>query len=583
VAAAAAATSELRPRPAIAAVAAAAGGLGGYLLWRAWLGRGKPTDRAIRAIDAVHAKQPLLSEGALSEQEYCQQVEQWVFRLRGGQDFVPQALQIAARAQHFERHVIPRSSYPEGRQGYLAWRAAVKRRQQKRLEAVLRSAGLEAEVVARASKLAGKDLPLAADPDMQTLEDATCLAFLEHEMTDFGKGKDDAKLVDILQKTWKKMSRPAHLLSLKLEYNPRSLGCLVEAIAAAEGLEATEAPMVAPRLPPATVALIHKSWEQVPKDSFGEQFLQRCYEEDPELKQVFAYPVACASNITKAVQMLLDQLEMELVPRLERMVHGAAALSFKFGCLRMSHMATIKRALVRTVVAAAPPGEKRDANRAWEAFFYSLAAVAAPYLVLADNLTDFAAATAAALPTPGGGPHAGAVAAHGVALMEMCLGITALSQNGVAAPDEICAKLREARGWLVSSVRDDVNAYCGLLSSVYGRGIGGREPAAGDASAASAAEAEHRRWLRRAIEVPLRIAEVSTGAAKACLTYKRQIKHSLHGDWIAGVKLLRTAVEISRKNVSINLQEGGRVSTDVDTRLARLCDTDPPWEDLCDL
>lgn len=578
-AAAVVAASELRPRGVAVATAAAAGGLGGFLLWQVWPGRRDPLASAFRIIDAAHAKQPRRPEDALSEQDYCIEVEQWVFKLSGGQEFVSPALRLAARSQHLERHAIPRSKFPEGRQGYLNWRAAVKRRQKERLMAMLSFTGVDRSVVERASRLIGKDVPLAEDPEMQTLEDATCLTFLSHELDSFQKNKDDAKLVDIFQKTWKKMSPKAHAFAAGLEYTPRLLGCLLEAIAMATGLEANNQPMVAPRLPSATVDWLRKSWENVPQDAFGNDFFERLYAEDPSLREVFAYDVARGSNATKAVQMMLDQLEFELVPRLERMVHAIAALSRKYGKLRMAHMAPIKRALVRTVVAAAPTSkEKSTTNRAWEAFFYSMAAVAAPYLVLADNLSELADATAATLPTPGGGPQAGAIAAQGIALLEMSLGITALSQGSNPVPEEVATKLNEARGWLLSSVRDDVNAYCGLLSSVYGRGLAGRE-----SPDETASEAEYKRWLRRATEVPLRVAEVSTGAAIACLPCKRSIKYSLKGDWIAGVKLLRTAVEISTKNVAINLQDGGRVAMDIDTRLSRLRDTEPPWEDLCDI
>ncbi|CAE8629519.1 unnamed protein product [Polarella glacialis] len=259
-----------------------------------------------------------------------------------------------------------------------------------------------------------------------------------------------------------------------------------------------------------------------------------------------------------------------------------AATANRFGTLRLSHMAAIKRALVHTVTSYAPtPKVKKETNRAWEALFYAVAAVAAPHLVMADNLEEFAASTASPLPTPGGGPHAAAIAAHGAALLEMSLNITALSHGGSAAPDEVLAKLREARAWLIDCVRDDVNAYCGLLSSVYGR----INPEEQEAAVPSPEEAERRRWLRRAAEVPLRVAELAMGTAIACLGCKRLIRPSLKGDWIAGAKLLCTAYEISNKNVQINLRDLGtnKGANDLEKRFAQLRDTEPPWEDLVDL
>jgi len=537
-------------------------------------------------VDVVHAKQPRLREDALDERDYCLEVERWVCQLRGGLELVSPALRLAARAQHFERRALPRDSYPMGREGYLQWRAAAKRRQGERLVELLSSTGLEESVLARTSRLVAKALPLDKDADMQTLEDAACLVFLSHELELFQSDKDDQKLTDILRKTWAKMSRPAQGLALGLEYSPRNLGCLVEAIASQEGLEVTKQPMVAPRLPAATVVALRESWAQVPKEKFGQDFFERLYAEDEELKTVFDYPVTRPENMWKVVQRFVDLLDIELVPRLESMAHAVAALSRYFGRLRMSHMAPIKRALVHTVKAYMPVKEKKLNTLAWEAFFYSLAAVAAPYLVMNDNLEEFAAATAASLPTPGGGPHAGAIAAHGAALLEMSLGITKLSQGASQSPEEVVGKLHEARGWLLNSVRDDVNAYCGLLSSVYARS--GRvtevaEAGAESSKGVSAEEAERRRWLRRATEVPLRVAEVSVGAAIACLDSRSTVKRSLKGDWIAGVKLLRCAWEISMKNVAINIVDLDKGAGDLDARLMRMRETPLPWEDLCDI
>jgi len=47
-------------------------------------------------------------------------------------------------------------------------------------------------------------------------EDAICLVFLENEFVDFlGKHEED-KIIEILQKTWKKMSRQGHQAALEL-------------------------------------------------------------------------------------------------------------------------------------------------------------------------------------------------------------------------------------------------------------------------------------------------------------------------------------------------------------------------------
>merc|ERR1719221_436564 len=178
-----------------------------------------------------------------------------------------------------------------------------------------------------------------------------------------------------------------------------------------EGLEVTKQPMVAPRLPACTVTTLRQSWARVPQEKFGNDFFLQLYAEDKELQTVFDFHVARPENMRKVVQRLLDLLDTESVPRLESVVHAVAALSRRFGRLRMAHMAPIKRALVNTVKSYAPAKEKKLTILAWESFFYCVAAVAAPHLAMKENIEEFSVATAASLPTPGGGPHAGALAA----------------------------------------------------------------------------------------------------------------------------------------------------------------------------
>ena len=67
------------------------------------------------------------------------------------------------------------------------------------------------------------------------LDDDNAKAFLETELDHFAATgisgpKDDAKMIDILFKTWRKMSRHAHVMALGIRtFSPRMLGCLVEA------------------------------------------------------------------------------------------------------------------------------------------------------------------------------------------------------------------------------------------------------------------------------------------------------------------------------------------------------------------
>jgi tRNAThr (cytosine32-N3)-methyltransferase len=129
-------------------------------------------------------------------------VEHWVEALVAEPSI---ALRLAARAQHLERWAIPRSEYPEGRGGYLRWRSAVHARQGERVRQILADAGADAGLTERVAGLVAKRMP-PADPEAQALEDAACLVFLETQLEDFSRKHARDKVVDVVRKTWRKMS-----------------------------------------------------------------------------------------------------------------------------------------------------------------------------------------------------------------------------------------------------------------------------------------------------------------------------------------------------------------------------------------
>ncbi len=55
---------------------------------------------------------------------------------------------------------------------------------------------------------------LRRDPETQTLEDVICLVFVLYYLDDFARKHDEAKLIDIIQKTWAKMSDAGHQAAL---------------------------------------------------------------------------------------------------------------------------------------------------------------------------------------------------------------------------------------------------------------------------------------------------------------------------------------------------------------------------------
>lgn len=179
-------------------------------------------DRAMAALDALHAEDPERLAGEPAELVYARRMSEALARLVGDPS---EALCLAVRAQHLCRWRLPRSSYPEGKAGYHAWRREEARRHAELAAATLREAGYDEEAVARVSALVQKK-DLARDPEAQALEDAACLVFVEHYAADFARGRDEAHLVDIVAKTWRKMSPRARELALELPL-PEAVRALV--------------------------------------------------------------------------------------------------------------------------------------------------------------------------------------------------------------------------------------------------------------------------------------------------------------------------------------------------------------------
>jgi tRNAThr (cytosine32-N3)-methyltransferase len=187
-------------------------------------------------IDAAHAADPKLApDGRPAELVYGERVEAWVTRL------VPDArpiLRLAARCQHLERWRVPRHTFPEGKAGYLKWRQSLYQKQAERARELLLAAGVAEAEAAEAATWISKTA-LKTNAGSQALEDAACLVFLENEIHDFASQHADyprEKFVEILRKTWRKMSPAAQAAALTLDLPP-AIGALVR-----EAVEAVSPP-----------------------------------------------------------------------------------------------------------------------------------------------------------------------------------------------------------------------------------------------------------------------------------------------------------------------------------------------------
>lgn len=124
-------------------------------------------------------------------------------------------LKIAARAQHIRRFDTPRGDYPMDKPGYHAWRNALKVHHAEVVGKLMAELGWTDAEIARVGQLVRKEA-IKRDPEAQTVEDCASLVFLEHEYAEFGEKYADEKVVDIVAKTWRKMSDAGHAQALGL-------------------------------------------------------------------------------------------------------------------------------------------------------------------------------------------------------------------------------------------------------------------------------------------------------------------------------------------------------------------------------
>lgn len=141
-----------------------------------------------------------------------------------------EALQIAARAQHICRWKIARNEYPMDKVGYLKWRETLKKMHAEWTAQILETVGYDSEFIERVSFLINKKL-IKKDAGSQTIEDVICLVFMEFYFEEFATKHPDDKVIDILQKTWKKMSDKGHTEALKLSYSDKNLKLIKKALA----------------------------------------------------------------------------------------------------------------------------------------------------------------------------------------------------------------------------------------------------------------------------------------------------------------------------------------------------------------
>ncbi len=147
-------------------------------------------------------------------------------------EFHPNAsdeLKLAARAQHINRWEIARNTYSMDRVGYLKWREALKKMHADITSNLLTEVGYGSDFIDRVVFLINKKL-IKKDAGSQILEDVVCLVFLEYYFDAFSRKHDDTKLIDIIKKTWNKMSGKGQEAASKLYFSDKNTLLIKHAI-----------------------------------------------------------------------------------------------------------------------------------------------------------------------------------------------------------------------------------------------------------------------------------------------------------------------------------------------------------------
>jgi hypothetical protein len=129
-------------------------------------------------------------------------------------------LQLAARCQHICRWKISRNNYPMDRVGYHCWRIELYKFHGEIAGGIMREAGYDEEIIANVQALLRKE-KLKVNPESQILEDVAGLVFLQYYLVDFVNKYshfEEEKLLNILRKTWKKMSEKGRITALKFNF-----------------------------------------------------------------------------------------------------------------------------------------------------------------------------------------------------------------------------------------------------------------------------------------------------------------------------------------------------------------------------
>ena len=186
--------------------------------------------KTLDAIDALHSLDPKkeIVDGVEKAAEliYAENMSNWLGKL------YPDAcedIQIAVRSQHLCRWEIARSEYPMDRPGYLKWRIELGKLHARKAVEVMSDHGYSEQQCNNVHSIIRKQ-KLKDNPQAQMMEDCACLVFIETAFLAFAAKHPEEKIIDIVQKTWAKMSEKAHQAALSLDLPEDALAIIGKAL-----------------------------------------------------------------------------------------------------------------------------------------------------------------------------------------------------------------------------------------------------------------------------------------------------------------------------------------------------------------
>ena len=189
-------------------------------------------DTAFQLFDDYNKRDPrsFTWDNVSYPQEYFFAIKlyEWVLKINADAD---EELLLASRSQHIGRWEIPRESYPDGREAYLKWRKDLAQHHAAITEGLLIQAGYDTQQIDRVKQIILKQR-LKVDADVQTIENALCLVFLQFQYEDFRKKyeNDPEKIINILRKSLIKMDATGHKFALTLSYSQHGFDLIEQAI-----------------------------------------------------------------------------------------------------------------------------------------------------------------------------------------------------------------------------------------------------------------------------------------------------------------------------------------------------------------